>query len=346
MFIAAIYSLLGESIFAIRAVDSIVGALLAVIIAVVARRGGGEIVGTLAGITWSLYPMAIFIAGLVYPTGLTAMLLVCAVWSILPEPHQELSAMRVFWSGVFLGLAALTIPVALFTIVVVAVWVLYWAPHSRLVLAFLLFLGSALALAPWTARNFFVHGRLVAIQPSVDRHLPRIRANENTHPHKLSAILQRPDLYAVHFGKQFVRFWELYPDRIKMSRPGYREDWSKRDSRVVRNTIYSPNRLINVVSVLSTGPVFLFAVFGTVALWFQRESRRELSMLAAMVFSFAIGYSFFVGRIRYRIPVEPYIIILSAFGIKIAWALLVPRFMCFLPFRRVDIENVKTITES
>ena len=34
-----------------------------------------------------------------------------------------------------------------------------------------------------------------------------------------------------------------------------------------------------------------------------------------MTLSFAVGYAFFVGKIRYRIPVEPYLIILGSYGL-------------------------------
>ena len=57
VFLAAVYWLFGESIFAIRVVESVIGALLAVIMAQVGRRVGGEIVGALAGIIWAVYPL-------------------------------------------------------------------------------------------------------------------------------------------------------------------------------------------------------------------------------------------------------------------------------------------------
>ena len=328
VFLAAVYAFLGESTFAIRAVESFIGAFLAVVIAVIGRRVGGKIAGALAGIIWAVYPMGVFIAGLVYPTGLCAMLLACGVWCLLPLPKQELSAKGIFAGGVFFGLAALTIPVALLTIVVIDVWVLYWSRHSRFLLASLLFLGSALVLAPWTARSLLVHGQLVAIQPSAERHLPRIRTGQShDRDDKVGAILQRPDLYLAHFGRQFLGFWELYPERITMSRPGFRERWNERDPRVVRNTIYTPNPLINIISLLSTGPVFLFAILGAGAMCLKREWR-NLSMLLAMIFSFAVGYALFVGKMRYRIPIEPYVIILSAYGMARTWKYLSRKRAC------------------
>lgn len=319
VFLAAVYALFGENIFAVRAVESLMGALLAVMIAVVGKRSGGELAGTLAGILWAVYPMGVFIAGLMYPTGLATFLLACAVWCMLPGPAEELSRKGVFSGGIFLGLAALTIPVTLLTIVFLAAWVFYWAGHSRLLLASLVLFGAALAIAPWTARHFVVHGKLVAIQANVDRHLPQIASKGDQSDDRLKGIMQRPDRFAMHFGKQFLNFWELYPERIQMSRPGHRANWNRRDSRVVTSTLYNPNRLIYVISIMSTGPVFFFAVVGTGAMWFRPELRRQLSLLWIMILSFAVGYAFFVGRIRYRIPVEPYIIILSAYGLVSVW---------------------------
>jgi 4-amino-4-deoxy-L-arabinose transferase-like glycosyltransferase len=335
-FLAAVYWLFGESIFAIRVVESIMGALLAVIMAQVGRRAGGEMVGALAGVIWAVYPLGIFVAGLVYPTGLTAMFLACGVFCVLPSTHEELSAKGVFFSGLFLGLAALTIPVALLTIVVVAAWVFYWARHSRLLLASLLLLGSVVSLTPWTARNFLVLGRLIPVQANFEQHVRKpimmtpdgkiLTVEADLRKDRVSGIFQRLDLYAVRFRRNFVNFWELYPSGITMNEKGYRENLHSKDSRIVEETIYAPNRLITTVSILSTGPVFLFALLGTAAMWLRKDLRRELSILWIMALSFAVGYAFFYGKMRYRIPVEPYLIILSAYGMNAVYELISARF--------------------
>ena len=63
-----------------------------------------------------------------------------------------------------------------------------------------------------------------------------------------------------------------------------------------------------------------FAIVGAGAMWLRKDLRRYLTLLLGMIFS--VAYSFFFGKIRYRLPVEPYIIILSAYGIKTTWATL------------------------
>jgi CHASE2 domain-containing sensor protein len=111
-----------------------------------------------------------------------------------------------------------------------------------------------------------------------------------------------------------------------MNDQDYRDELHANDSRIVKETIYTDNRLINAVSILSTGPVFFFALLGTIAMWLRRDLRRPLSILWIIALSFAVGYGFFWGKMRYRLPVEPYVIILSAYGIHAAYAMISTRF--------------------
>jgi 4-amino-4-deoxy-L-arabinose transferase-like glycosyltransferase len=58
VFLAGIHAAFGESILAVRIVESVMGALQTVVIAVMGKRIGGEVVGVLSGILWSIYPIA------------------------------------------------------------------------------------------------------------------------------------------------------------------------------------------------------------------------------------------------------------------------------------------------
>src|SRR5206468_1163944 len=124
-----------------------------------------------------------------------------------------------------------------------------------------------------------------------------------------------------HCIREFGHFWELYPTRVLMDQAAYREAFHERDTRVVKQTIFGTT-WTSLVSISSVGPAFLFALIGSWALWCQKDQRRALSLLCMTVLSFAIGYSFFVAKTRYRLPVEPYIIILSAYGLRHTWSIL------------------------
>ena len=67
LFLAGIYLVLGKSILTVRLVEALLGGLIAVLIAIIGRYTLGAATGLAAGLIWSLYPLAVFLAGLVYP---------------------------------------------------------------------------------------------------------------------------------------------------------------------------------------------------------------------------------------------------------------------------------------
>jgi len=327
VFLAGIYAVFGEKILAVRIVESVLGAGLAVLIALLVMRIGGAQVGVLAGLLWSVYPMAVFIAGLVYPETVVTVLLAGAVLCMLTEAGRELGPRRIFFDGVLFGLAALTKPVVLVTIAATALWIMYWKRAQRFSLAAVFLVGVALPLAPWTARNFSAHGGLVIVEPRFIENLSWIEevpenspddSTENVAVAKIEVINQYAVQFAIHFVTEFAQFWELYPQRIEMDDPRFRESMHQRDPRIVAKTVFGTD-WTDVISILSVGPMFLFALIGARTLWFQKEQRQALSLLGMTILSFAVGYSFFYAKTRYRFPVEPYIVILSAVGLHRVW---------------------------
>jgi 4-amino-4-deoxy-L-arabinose transferase-like glycosyltransferase len=322
VFLAGIYMLFGQSILPVRIVESLLGALLAVVIAMIGKRMGGEVVGILAGLLWSFYPLGVFIVGLVYPTNLLTMLLACGLLCFLPYSDQELSPKRVFLAGILWGLGTLTIPVVIATIGAVSIWMMCCNRVKRVQLVSLLILGSALTVVPWIIRDFYVYDRLVLVEPRVVEQLPSIdRTQKNVQEKKVDAIFEHPHVFAMRYAREFLHFWQLYPDRLIMDWPTLREELHVADHRIVKETIFTKNNLVMLVNLLSTGPLFLFAIAGTIAMWLEPARRRYLSLLWAIILSFAGVYSLFYAKTRYRIPIEPYITILSAYGLRETWRL-------------------------
>jgi 4-amino-4-deoxy-L-arabinose transferase-like glycosyltransferase len=68
LFLTGIFGFFTQHIVTARIVEALMGAGLAILLAIIARRIAGDIVGALAGFLWSIYPIGSFIAGLVYPT--------------------------------------------------------------------------------------------------------------------------------------------------------------------------------------------------------------------------------------------------------------------------------------
>ena len=225
---------------------------------------------------------------------------------------------RVALAGLFFGLSALAKPIVLGTIVFVAFWIIFWRRSGRIFLVSVFLVTAALALLPWTVRNAYVYDRLVPIEArGLEEVVPwadtpaahRESGNENWT--KICRMAKR-------FPGEFISFFELYPRRVNLLRQSKRESNHKRDPRIVLHTSLGSG-LVNAISIISVVTIFTFALIGMWVMWRKGDKRRELSLLVLLVMSFALGYATSWGKIRYRIPVDPYIIILSAWGVVYVW---------------------------
>jgi hypothetical protein len=124
---------------------------------------------------------------------------------------------------------------------------------------------------------------------------------------------------AKRYPGEFMSFFELYPNRVGFLAQSQRDKaHRKKTERFIRYFPFGSD-LVMTVSILSVGPLYIFAIVGMVSMWRGREKRRELSLFVLIVMSFALSYAVSWGKIRYRVPVDPYIILLSAWGVVAFW---------------------------
>jgi 4-amino-4-deoxy-L-arabinose transferase-like glycosyltransferase len=344
LFLAGLFKLGGESFFYIRIVQAVLGAIIALQIALIGRRVGGSGVGIVAGALWAIYPMGVFMSGILYPAILLTSLMTSAVLCLLAKRDSPAYVAWVALAGLLLGAGTLTKPMVFSSIVVVALWLFTQRRSSRLRLLLVsIFLGSALmSLLPWTLHNAVKHGEFVPVESrSLDELVPwagsattptmeskrgqgqLIQAKGDSTPvaqpiadSTLAGMLTR---MAKRYPGEFVSFFELYPTRVGFLKQSQREQARrKKTERFVRYIPFGSD-LVMTVSIFSVGPLYLFAVVGIASMWRGREKRRELSLFVLLVMSFALSYAVSWGKIRYRIPVDPYIILLSAWGVVAFW---------------------------
>lgn len=108
----------------------------------------------------------------------------------------------------------------------------------------------------------------------------------------LYILTDNPIGFIEHYTHEFIHFWQLFPDRV-MSQNQF-TNWKT-----------------TAISLFTFGPILVFFVVG---IFFSVKDWRNAALLVITVMSFALGYSFFQTRIRYRIPIEPFMIILASYG--------------------------------
>lgn len=320
VFLATVYLVSYQNFMLVRLVQCGLGALICVLIVMVGTRLYGGQTGFYAGFIAAIYPMFIFISGLLYPTTLITLWLLLVVF-FLVRGTDDNPLTNFSLAGLFMGLAILTKPVAIGLLILLISYFLFNrepAGSKRLLAISLFIFFAVLMTATWVTRNYFVRGELSVIE-SNKRILDVLEVQDidqegqtlSTKTRFIKLISEQRDEFLGRFLRELRNFWALYPERLNTSDPVKRDSYKRRDDRLQTDNPYLGN-LKKYISIISFTPILLFGIFGFLL---SLQKRKKVFLLVIPILSFWVGYSFFYAKTRYRIPVEPFLIILSAWGV-------------------------------
>ena len=333
LWMASVYFLAGgKSLLLLRIADSLMGALLSLVIYFLGKEIYGRTVGVIAALISSFYPMFIFLAGLQYPTLLGTLLVTVGVYfavMVFRKNQIYLSSL----AGLFISLAALAI-VPLGVVIVAAVfWLLFGAnlefkhkiAHSCLMLAFII-----LPLVAWTTRNYVHHGKFIPVREDAVRKMLLFEENWVNNKstagaqEKLMSMYQNPGTFSRHFKENFVNFFRLAPsDSLTSADPDYNSRIHEKDKRITETNKFSQSQLSSLISTVTFGSILAFGILG---LLFSGKDLRKSLLLLIAIMALAVTYAFYFGKVRYRIPVEPLMIVYAANGFKTVLTYIGARF--------------------
>ena len=158
-FLGALYALFEPSFTLPRLVQAALGATLCLLIFRLGRVFSPA-VGYLAAGLAACYGPFIFFEAELLPPALALVLNLLALWALLWAAEGR--PRRLLLPGFLCGLSALCVANVLAFVPVAALW-LVWVRRGRLVGVAVLLLGTALAIAPVTLRNYYVGGDWVLI---------------------------------------------------------------------------------------------------------------------------------------------------------------------------------------
>jgi 4-amino-4-deoxy-L-arabinose transferase-like glycosyltransferase len=313
----------------LKILQAMLGAAMIWLIALLADRAGGPRAARAAAIVAAIYPPLVWIPAYVFSETLYAWLAWASVWVLscaVPARTSRTDAcddrLSAWWlalvAGALAGLSILTRPAVLAFLPLAVLW-LGWR-RAGLACAGLI-VGTALVVAPWTARNVATYGRFVlvaseggitfwtgnnpfatgegdmAANPDIKRANLALRA---AHP-GLSPEALEPIYYqeALAFIRQHPASWaglmarKLFYTVVPIG-PSYR----------LHSTLY------HGVSVVSYLLVLPFAVAGLVPIWRRATGPVALWLLAA---SSVLVCVVFFPQERFRIPVvDPTLVVCAA----------------------------------
>ncbi|MCM8768780.1 MAG: glycosyltransferase family 39 protein [Candidatus Omnitrophica bacterium] len=321
IFLASVYTFFGHSYLAAKLALAIISTLSVLLVYRLASRLFDQTHAQLASGICAIYPSFIFFTGYLAPETLTMFCLLTFADS-LTSATQSRVYWRWFLAGVWLGACILcrTIMILFF------IFVLLWMAIQRmkwkyLTSAFAIFiLGMVLTIIPWIWRNWRIHGvfllhstdsgqalyinnnpRSFSFEPSgtaftydpieIGR-LTELEATRVLSARAITFIKNYPEKFALYIWRRFLNFWRPFPYTV--SGPG-------------RNYTFGHQ----IFSLLYTGPVLFLAA---VVLFTDRKQWARLSLILFLIVYYSGTYILVRAIIRYRIPLEPFLIILAVHG--------------------------------
>lgn len=161
VFVAAIYTLLGRHVAAVRCAQVLLSTLSVLLLYVACRDSFGRVVGLVAASCWALWPMSVlsyYSSDSYYSETLAVTLLILSLWAL--SCVKKLAGPVL--SGVFLGFALLTRGHLFLVVPILGLSAWVWRRDlgkgaARLGIAAIV---AALPMCAWSVRNYLVLGTL------------------------------------------------------------------------------------------------------------------------------------------------------------------------------------------
>lgn len=317
-FVMAIpYAVAGHSYRAAYVFQALLGGLIPLLLFLIGTRLKGYGVGLVAAFLSAVYPYYVYISGALYATQTTTILLLLVVYLAVRANQTKGLSVLVF-QGLALGALILTRSI---TLVLVPVSVLWTWPKRGLGKALVVGLLAIATVAPWTARNYRATGEFIPVSVGGGREfllgilpgatgssqsrtalpqevketqltMDRMEWDRQCFRVGLEYAKAEPGRFLRLYAAKFLNLYRFYPMTMTSNRfTGSRTTW---------------------VSMLTYGPVLLLALAGV---WIERRRWRDYLPPLAAVAAFSLVYPAFTTCVRYRLPIDAYLILFAAVAI-------------------------------
>lgn len=345
-FLALVYFLFGQTILAIRVAQALLGAVTCLLVYYLGRTIFNKKVGFIGACLCSFYPYFIYYTGDVLTETLLTFLLAASLACLVyfqegPTGHKAILA------GFCFGLTSLCKPVILPFVFLLPGWgILVYRQQLRQILPKIIIILTAtvLVILPWSIRNYFYYHEFSLISTSgaslwlaynpfsarleklpellsaQDRNsnvltnefeyyprqrfaeinnLPRLEADKVFKKEAWDFIKNNPKTVVWLWYKRFFHFWRLYP--------------------LVATTANK------IAAFLTSG---LVIILGWLGLLISIRNWRKTILFLFLLSTYTLVYIFSLTNIRYRIPIDTFMMVFAAYTLWRLYQRVGGRFKC------------------
>jgi 4-amino-4-deoxy-L-arabinose transferase-like glycosyltransferase len=328
--LAVLYSITGYSFVASRLLMIVLGSLVPLVVFALTDSIFKRKAAIIAGVIAAVYPSFILYSNRVMPEALLV-LLVCLMVIFMVRFARGGKALDVCAAGLITGLACLCRPTALAFIPVGIIWILIVGradARRSLRAAALLVVFAAIVIAPWTYRNYSVHGEFVPVSTRGGMSLwlgnnDRATGNLGVDNEMLQSTMPDPGTDKEtemdrFYRNEAMKFIKSHPKRfILLGIKKVFHFWRPEGFRFPGLIDKTPKIVRFAVGFFSYVPVFLLFLVGCLRSLKQLRLFRDpaLLLLALLVVVYTLPHGVYPTIPRYRQAIEPVIIAVGSWGL-------------------------------
>jgi 4-amino-4-deoxy-L-arabinose transferase-like glycosyltransferase len=310
LFLSFIYFVFGkENLLAVRIIQALVSSCTCLIVYLLGKRLFNATAAKIAMAACAIYPFFVYYSGAI----LTETLFIFILSLIM----LFLSARRFAWAGIFFGLGILCrTELVVFFFFALAGMFIIMRKREALRRAIVMTAITGAILFPWTLRNYRVFHEFVPLTtmsgytfyegngprnptggPVDPRTVPDTQGMSETEKDRflkqeaMRAIRENPRRMTGLLWSKFKRLWNI---RLNTNDPAY------------------ASRLTVLASMISFTPLLILFILGLVVSW---KRRRELIYVYFLILHTTAINLAFVSSLRYRLPLEPFMIIVASYAL-------------------------------
>jgi len=327
-FLATIYYLFENDWQAVRVAQSFLGAFLTIIMYLLSRvflkRTTSFFVAFITAI-YAPFIMYSYFGGPAFllSEGLFMFLLAVSVLFLAYASYRKSSFLNIFLAGLFLGLATMTRPSSA-SLTAVYLGFFYYKnqdlPVKMILKKIMPFvIAMAILFIPWTIRNYKIQGAFIPLNTH-DGVVFYCGNNSTAKGSWGRAGMRATDAeYERCGGYSTLSDLEIRTINYDMAFADLKENPQRIPGLLTRKVLvfwspFNENERYN----LAYGIIAMFAFIGALVWRFQKK--QGLSLILWIFACFTFGAIIFFGDPRFRYPIEPYLVILSAFGMAWLWS--------------------------